>query len=210
LKSFFRTLATLAAQAGTIAAVACTVVACSGKTTSNSSVESSAIDGTFGGHVIIPQSTVAGTVSSGSFDGAQITLTTLTNACQLVGTGVGANYAVHGSQSLSLSLLTNTPLAPGAFPITSSSSATTGAVAVYQSFDADCVPTFEFGVSGTVRLDTLTASEMTGTFDVVFGTSATAGDAGTTDHVTGSFVAPICQAIDSELGNLDAAIPACM
>ena len=56
---------------------------------------------------------------------------------------------------------------------------------------------------GSVTLTTASASVIAGTFDLTF-----AGEAGT-DHITGSFSAPICAALDTQLNTVsDGGAPA--
>jgi hypothetical protein len=64
------------------------------------------------------------------------------------------------------------------------SSATGFALAAYSSTDANCnTVQSEPAISGTVALTSVTATEIQGSFDLGFATS---------DHVTGSFSAPVC------------------
>ncbi len=58
-----------------------------------------------------------------------------------------------------------------------------GATASYATQDATCNTSFsETASGGSVTLTTVSGSSVAGTFDLTFGT----------DHVTGSFSAPIC------------------
>ncbi len=115
------------------------------------------------------------------------------------------NSAIHDSQILSLNLATNAPLTPGSYGITTSSTATVGAVVVYSAFNATCVDiNDEQASSGTITIATVTSVEITGTFDLILNSSdADGGSSPGTDHVTGSFSAPICPAFGTALSQMN-------
>jgi hypothetical protein len=99
-----------------------------------------------------------------------VVITDFASACSFVGT----NDAKASSKVLSFDFL-QTPIATGTFD--------TAAVDVqYAVFDANChSPYGESTDSGTVTIASVGSGTVTGTFDLTFGT----------DHVTGSFTAPL-------------------
>jgi hypothetical protein len=112
-----------------------------------------------------------------------ITVTDVSGAC---------NYVVNrqtkaGARGLVINLL-ETPLAPGTYAVTEGAMPAQDyfAQAYFLASDANCVPLFAtmpFARSGTLVVDTISATEVTGSYDVTFGNGTT---------LTGAFRATDC------------------
>jgi hypothetical protein len=171
------------------------------------------ITGTFGGTTLNVQSAFAGTGFGPGADAGSVLyasvigIGSVANACELIAMHPDQPGAFHDSQGMNLVLLTDSPLAPGTIPIMQidpnvANITTVGALATYEADNATCVLTSaEEALSGSVTIATVTASEITGSFDVMLGEVFVTGtiDTSNLDHVTGSFSAPICPAYNTDV-----------
>lgn len=181
------------------------------------------IGGTLGGQSLTPRSALAGSATgagtltnSGYPYETSILLANVAEACTLAASidlsvvDTGDNVAVHNAQGLWLYLYTNAPLSARTIDVASPGSADGGALpqaladAFYGAWNATCAEVaVEESVSGTITIGTVTASEITGSFDLELGPiNSSAGFATSgSDHVTGAFSAPICAAYSADLTN---------
>lgn len=151
---------------------------------------------------------------NGTIDGGSVTVTSsafgvagwypfmlieLTSGSPDLCTQYTGDYHVPNTQVVDIDLFawdaaskSSTPLSsPGTYSVVSGTAMPSGNYAAfqYQLSNANCAAaSFEQGTSGTVQLDTSSATTMSGTFDV----RLTSGD-----HVTGTFNAAHCPAIST-------------
>jgi hypothetical protein len=115
--------------------------------------------------------TPADSLFQSSSDLLTITVTDVSGAC---------NYVVNrqtkaGARGLVINLL-GQPHVPGTYPITESLAADYYVQAYFMASDATCVPLFAtmpFARSGMLVIDAISASEVTGSYDVTFGNGMT-------------------------------------
>ncbi|MGA3122408.1 MAG: hypothetical protein ABSF69_16720 [Polyangiaceae bacterium] len=185
-----------------------------GDDSASQSAGSADVTGSFNGQALGVQSAFAGIASAPGIDAgsilyeAVINLVSVANACSFYTLYPDQSVYIHDSQDLTLLVITDSPLTPGTFPIVppnivaSTNISALGAVALYSSSDAVCNGTdFEEAASGTITITTVTASEFTGTFDLVLGEPLATGTVDTInpDHVSGSFTAFVCPDFSTDL-----------
>jgi hypothetical protein len=147
------------------------------------------------------QSTIAGVTSTspGNFPFVtEIVMYSYPNACSLM----PDPDEIHNSQIFWLYLVTSSALTARTLtvvPAGTVASSPGGAAAYYTSFDATCKAVTDQATSGSVVITTVSSTEIAGTFDITFTAFATSCDAGGSDHVTGTFVAPLCPALSASL-----------
>jgi hypothetical protein len=163
-----------------IAAVACGGSIDAGEPSDAATVGSASVDGTIQGQPIPTTTTAA------LFDGSGAVLIVLDNledACSLWQAGRGNRP---GLQVFTLAAVAGTnPLAPGSYAVEPSApSPTTYANATYYTSDDNCQQTsLTEAASGTVNVQTVSPSLVTGNFDVTLYTG---------DRIRGTFSAPVC------------------
>lgn len=153
------------------------------------------VSGTLGGNTFGAADAVANTVSANGFDfdamSTDITITTFANECTLQGSHTGV-----ANGRVLVFILASTDAAASSSPITTTGTYTvfSGSPAAssklveayYEVDDGSChKSTSEFATSGTVTV-TSVGDPMTATFDVTFPDG----------HITGSYRAPRCSALD--------------
>jgi hypothetical protein len=174
------------AMALTAACAVCipaTVAACSSSSSGSSFGPGDAtVSGTIQG-ATVPASDVVGLYYVATFDGgvsqaqAGVIVTNVANACGVL--------QAHGNppNATSLELVVSalgSSVATGNYAIVPQGY---GASASYATVDGNCNPSFVDGATGgSITLTTVSGSTIAGTFDLTFGS----------DHLTGSFSAPIC------------------
>ncbi len=157
------------------------VVACSSGPTSN------AVTGTVAGTSLSAQDAVFSNTTAGT--GTVVGVTSFGGAC----TDLANDQLPKSSVVLSLQLAqgTGSVTNPGTFSFLGTQGATAAFAAEWTSYDSTCTPTNSMATGGTVTVDSVSSSQLTGTFDIKFNT----------DHVTGSFVASTCAAIGTGSGS---------
>jgi hypothetical protein len=153
------------------------------------------VTGTLGGSSFGALDAVANTVSANGFDfdmmSTMVEMTTFANDCslQMTSTGTPNGHLLMFDLATTDSAGHSAPVTgPGTFTVFSGTAAPSSKLAeVYFEADgADCLKaTDEFATSGTVTLTSATPP-LAGTFDVTFSDG----------HVTGSFAAASCTALD--------------
>ncbi len=193
-----------------------------GEDSASPSAGSADVTGTLNGQALGVQSAFAGIASAPGTDAgsilyeAVINLVSVASACSFYTLYPDQLVSVHDSQDLTLVVITDSPLTPGTYPIVvpnivaDTTLSALGAVALYSSSDGMCNGTaFEEAASGTIRITTVTASQFTGTFDLVLGPPLANGvDTTHPDAVNGSFAAFLCPAFSDNLtGEVDGSTP---
>jgi hypothetical protein len=169
--------------------IACTaaLLACGGGSSSNPAA--AAVSGTLGGEPVAATDAIAlqGPSSGLAPYSAWIILTNLPGFCAVE----QGHHNPPNAQELTLEVFEYVgALGPGTYGIGSSSSQL--GEAAFSATDASCNPTAasaSLGVglaaSGTITLSSVSATEITGSFDLTFSPS---------NHITGTFSAPVCNA----------------
>jgi hypothetical protein len=164
---------------------------------SNAGGGSSSVTGTVSGAVVPTNDTIAlvGPVTvTDPLTGVALTLQELlvlvSNAPNLCAIAQGSHNPPNIT-SLGISVGSVNPIVTGTFPVGSASADPAAGVA-YTAVDAMCMGTTNQGQSGTVTISTITSTTVTGNFDVLL----TSGD-----HLSGHFVAPVCNADLNALTN---------
>jgi hypothetical protein len=139
------------------------------------------VSGTVGGVTVQSSDALFG-VPGGSTSGTVLAITSIGAACSKVTTGTSFKGP---ATALSIELVQNggAVTSPGTFPELSSAQGSTSAFAgSFDSWDASCSDTTTPISGGTVTITAVSASSLTGSFDLTLGN----------DHITGSFNAPNC------------------
>ncbi len=156
------------------------VAACSSASTSAT--------GTVGGASLNAQDAVFANLQSGSTSGTVLAVTSFTGTCN----DVTNSRLPKSSAVLSIQMVSNGGVvtAPGTFSFPNASGANFLG-ASFSAYDATCVPTPTDATAGTVSVTAVSASQMTGTFDLTFGN----------DHLSGSFNAAYCATLGQGNGS---------
>jgi hypothetical protein len=170
---------------GFLGAAAFVMAACGGATDplNGGGGGTSTVTGTAGGQTVANTDTVglAGTsVQNGAtFAYAGVAMTNVPGTCAVVQRHGNPRSAI----SLALIIIEpGTAVSPGTYAIGGSSAGTVEAS--FSSEDANCQSVVSKNANaGTIVLDTVTSTLVTGSFDLTFSG---------TDHVTGNFSAPVC------------------
>jgi hypothetical protein len=133
------------------------------------------VNGTLGGQTL----TLVDSIAIQTSTQTEFLITSYSGAC---------GYAQAGNEKetsgfLKIKLDTNSPLAPGMYPLTDASSD-----AEYKTLDATCSSDIKNeATAGTITITASTDAQISGTFDLTFGA----------DHLTGSFAAAVCAGVPS-------------
>ncbi len=160
------------------------VAACSSASTSAT--------GTVGGASLNAQDAVFANLQTPSTSGTVLAVTSFTGACD----DVTNSRLPKSSAVLSIQMVSNggTVTAPGTFSFPNATGANFLG-ASFAAYDATCTATRTDATSGSVSVTAVSASQMTGTFELTFGN----------DHLSGSFNASYCATLGQGNGS-----PACI
>ncbi len=173
-------------------ALACTIAACG----SQDDGQTSTVSGTFAGQTVPSADSAAFTGSAGSTAFLSEVISNSAGVCSVA----GQHVVKSSSTRLQLLIVTSSQtevgsIGPGRYAITNGEPAKDAAGTVvsvsadYNTLDANCRPTIagtaSAASSGTITVDSLTASRASGSFDLRFANG---------DHLVGSFGSPLCAA----------------
>jgi hypothetical protein len=152
------------------------------------------VHGTLAGVAVPTSDTMAVTQNGPDLAYAYVTLTNVPGLCAATQRQVMPG----GATTFALGMLEGTgvtTVSPGTFPVSSPGNSP-NAVVTFEIDDPTCKPlTMGAASSGSVTLTAITATTLTGTFDVTFPDG---------EHVSGTFEAPVC-----DVQGLDGGAPVC-
>jgi len=153
-----------------------------------SSAPSTSVNGTVAGSTLAAQDAIFADMTGASTTGTVLGITSARAFCD----DVTKNQLPKNAVGLSIQLVSNGGVvtAPGTFNLLGTSSGTAFFGAAWDALDATCNSTTTHATAGTVTVTSISASQLTGTFDITFGS----------DHVSGSFDASSCAALSQATG----------
>jgi len=206
----------------TVAAGALSLYACAslvGVTDIVGADEGGTASGTFSGSAFVVNGVGAATASASNpvnpgYFQVTILLTSYADLC-----AIPVNSAIPSSQELELDIVSSSEISPGSYDVAFTSWGPNDEIfvdagsgnfeapdAFYFAQDQNCNTTVEEGAtSGTITITEIDSSQITGSYDLtlaVYDPSTGATLAGA-DHVTGSFVAPICPSLSQEITEVE-------
>jgi hypothetical protein len=149
---------------------------------------STSVSGSAGGQSFVVRDTVGLYNTAREYSGAIIT--NFPASCTLLQSGMTAPPL---TQLLAIELIANgLGMAPGPGTYTLGATQNVAIVVSYAASDVNCNETInEQATGGSVTLDTVSATAVTGTFDMTFASG---------DHLAGQFDAPVCNVDITNLG----------
>jgi hypothetical protein len=150
---------------------------------------STSVSGSAGGQSFAVKDAVGLYNTTSEYSG--VIITDFSGSCTLLGGGMTAPPS---TQLLAIELIANgIGMAPGPGTYTLNKTQNVDIIASYLASDANCKETVnEQATAGSVTMDTVGSTTVSGTFDVTFANG---------DHLTGQFDAPVCNIDITNLGS---------
>ena len=188
MRAFHRSCLALAALSLSLAPAACSS---SSGSPSPAPGPAGSADGSVGGASLDVQDAI---FVNGATVGTGVVLTSYPGACDAI---YASKHVPHGSRSVSLQLVAADAAGSGpvwkpvTFALGPASAKTNWFGAELTSVDGSCNDTSTAATGGTVTITAVSASQISGTYDLTFGS----------DELTGSFTAASCAAPDASSGD---------